>query len=912
VFGLENAVHLQELDLSGNRLHDLDGLSGCVNVRVLDVSDNELDRVDGLEGMTGLEVLLCGRNRLERQEDLRSLSLNTALRHLTLEGNPVARTVRFKVMVTSLLPGLSTLDGVRCHPAPAQMLQRREVAVAEKEGPHRTPGRASPSPVRPRGDPDSSDVFERLYASPLKQTVRLSELVAPGGARGRRASMGSPGQPTSGSGKKRRSVAGSTTALTAVSSSLSSSVAYPLRKRVLSPPAAFGSSAPARSNTSPEKRRAGGAAVTPSASMSASSEDGSEKARALEDARSALSSLAGRRPLTAQLRNQSPPRHQPPVRPASPPPASRAHGGLVGTPSGSSIVSGELSLVSGSLVTPNGPPPRVGAGAGALDDDIYDISAVYPLDEMDSVVRSGREAGGMMMGTLRFPTASTELRELERLARAKMTPIRDDRSGAAAPAESESQRLAAQIRALSAKVEELERRSASPAFIENSGNALSPPVGGPTPAAAPGSAVNVVVARRVLDLEPAAATSSVDLRPLQPALPPPKTPLPHHRHQHGEVPDVGRSRVPLTTTTTTTITNATTIGDEAVDDEAVPGRLEHLLPVVLSRDTIEGWLSHGFFEALVKGCFVRLGVGTTPAGKPHYHLAQIVGVENDPKPYRVMRRETRKTLLVRLGGESLRAFRISYVSNSPPLAAEFAEWHRGAASRGVLLEDLLKKARLIAPVRAGVVTLRDIEEIERHAALNMTLDDATAVADPAAGSTTWVTAETDIVEQAPRRIVFAAGPGSGAGRARTRSPSPAAAAPSSASPPRRSPFHRTSRSKSPGIPELRRPPPAPEPEAGAAMPDAAMPAVPTTIPLQPQPQRQRQNPSPPPQQYSYARARSPSPVADSTFSSRPQPAPEPAPEQKGGGKEKEKTREEMVKEAFWAKLKQERKKLGLE
>lgn len=71
-----------------------------------------------------------------------------------------------------------------------------------------------------------------------------------------------------------------------------------------------------------------------------------------------------------------------------------------------------------------------------------------------------------------------------------------------------------------------------------------------------------------------------------------------------------------------------------------------------------------FFEDTVLGCFIRLGVGQRPEdGQPVYRLAQIVGVEEYHRNYKMNKTSTRTALRIR-HGKAEKVFLMDIVSNS--------------------------------------------------------------------------------------------------------------------------------------------------------------------------------------------------------------------------------------------------------
>ena len=71
---------------------------------------NRIGSLHGLSSMGMLECLDLKCNYVERLAEVRVLSLNAALRVLTLQGNPVAKQSNYRAAIACELPALLTLD----------------------------------------------------------------------------------------------------------------------------------------------------------------------------------------------------------------------------------------------------------------------------------------------------------------------------------------------------------------------------------------------------------------------------------------------------------------------------------------------------------------------------------------------------------------------------------------------------------------------------------------------------------------------------------------------------------------------------------------------------------------------------------------------------------------------------------
>ena len=172
------APSLTKLDLSRNLIEPVPmGLEQLTRLVHLDLSHNRLVSLAGLEQLLHLEVVHAGGNLIERSDGLRSLAYLATLHTLTLEGNPIARGVAYRVDVARRLPTLQMLDG--------EALQEHRPPVEP------VPLLAAPEPVPPKAaraaevaariamaqPPLSPSVVEYAAARPLPPTPTV-ELAA--------------------------------------------------------------------------------------------------------------------------------------------------------------------------------------------------------------------------------------------------------------------------------------------------------------------------------------------------------------------------------------------------------------------------------------------------------------------------------------------------------------------------------------------------------------------------------------------------------------------------------------------------------------------------------------------------------------------------------------------------------------
>ncbi|CAM0147672.1 unnamed protein product [Urochloa decumbens] len=135
------------------------------------------------------------------------------------------------------------------------------------------------------------------------------------------------------------------------------------------------------------------------------------------------------------------------------------------------------------------------------------------------------------------------------------------------------------------------------------------------------------------------------------------------------------------------------MADDGRDDEfdESPSRLDPLKfddvkSITLRRSKLVKWFMEPFFEDLMAGCFVRLGIGKTKSGTPRYRLCIVRNVDaSDPdRKYRLESYSTSKYLNVVWDSEANAArWQMTQVSDSPPNEEEFKEWLQEAEKNGV-------------------------------------------------------------------------------------------------------------------------------------------------------------------------------------------------------------------------------------
>jgi len=118
--------------------------------------------------------------------------------------------------------------------------------------------------------------------------------------------------------------------------------------------------------------------------------------------------------------------------------------------------------------------------------------------------------------------------------------------------------------------------------------------------------------------------------------------------------------------------------DDKNMDELDTPTFEDIKEITIRRSRLVKWLNEPFFEELIVGCFVRVGIGKSE-NIPVYRLCMVQKVDcGDPnKHYKVENKVTHKYLVCVWGSEnSAKKIQVAVVSESAPLEKEFKHWIR--------------------------------------------------------------------------------------------------------------------------------------------------------------------------------------------------------------------------------------------
>ncbi len=93
----------------------------------------------------------------------------------------------------------------------------------------------------------------------------------------------------------------------------------------------------------------------------------------------------------------------------------------------------------------------------------------------------------------------------------------------------------------------------------------------------------------------------------------------------------------------------------APQHQEAPADSKQLERIRLTRNKLEQWLWEPFFDKVLPGCFVRVGIGKGPGGMAVYRAAEIVGTVDNCRLYLLGSRPTKKRLELKASGPAARA-----------------------------------------------------------------------------------------------------------------------------------------------------------------------------------------------------------------------------------------------------------------
>ncbi|KAJ8435129.1 hypothetical protein Cgig2_020772 [Carnegiea gigantea] len=150
-------------------------------------------------------------------------------------------------------------------------------------------------------------------------------------------------------------------------------------------------------------------------------------------------------------------------------------------------------------------------------------------------------------------------------------------------------------------------------------------------------------------------------------------------------------------------------------DSDVP-TYEQIRRITIRRSKLAKWFLEPFFEDLIVGCFVRVGIGMKN-GQSIYRLCIVQNVDaSDPnKKYHLDNKNTHKYLNCVWGSDrSAARWQMARISDSPPTLEEFTEWRREVirtSGRMPHRDEVLEKREAIDKINNFVYSAETVKQM---------------------------------------------------------------------------------------------------------------------------------------------------------------------------------------------------------
>lgn len=143
---------------------------------------------------------------------------------------------------------------------------------------------------------------------------------------------------------------------------------------------------------------------------------------------------------------------------------------------------------------------------------------------------------------------------------------------------------------------------------------------------------------------------------------------------------------------------------------------EDIKNITIRRSKLAKWFMEPFFEDMIVGCFVRVGIGKSRSG-PIYRLCMVRNVDatDTDRQYKLENKMTHKYLNCVWGNESSAArWQMAMVSDSSPLKEEFDQWVREVKRSGGRLpgkQDVKEKSEAIQKTNTFVYSAETVKQM---------------------------------------------------------------------------------------------------------------------------------------------------------------------------------------------------------
>ncbi|KAG2262219.1 hypothetical protein Bca52824_069298 [Brassica carinata] len=152
------------------------------------------------------------------------------------------------------------------------------------------------------------------------------------------------------------------------------------------------------------------------------------------------------------------------------------------------------------------------------------------------------------------------------------------------------------------------------------------------------------------------------------------------------------------------------------DDRSDVPTYEDIKEITIRRSKLAKWFMEPFFEELIVGCFVRVGIGRSKSG-PIYRLCAVKNVDAaDPdKAYKLENKTTHKYLNVFWGNETSAArWQMAMISDGHPVEEEYRQWIREVERTNGRLpskQDVSEKKEAIKRINSFVYSAETVKQM---------------------------------------------------------------------------------------------------------------------------------------------------------------------------------------------------------
>ncbi|CAA7029657.1 unnamed protein product [Microthlaspi erraticum] len=152
------------------------------------------------------------------------------------------------------------------------------------------------------------------------------------------------------------------------------------------------------------------------------------------------------------------------------------------------------------------------------------------------------------------------------------------------------------------------------------------------------------------------------------------------------------------------------------DDRSDVPTFEDVKEITIRRSKLAKWFMEPFFEELIVGCFVRVGIGRSKSG-PIYRLCLVKNVDaSDPdKAYKLENKTTHKYLNVVWGNDlSAARWQMAMISDGHPVEEEYRQWVREVERTNGRLptkQDIAEKKEAINRINSFVYSAETVKQM---------------------------------------------------------------------------------------------------------------------------------------------------------------------------------------------------------